>query len=191
MWIVYDWWDQREYNYVYEALLIYNNNLSLQGFVMLSYQLNSTLSVSVEDSPPGQYNVHYLQNMVFPNVYLFLNTMTIILALPLVNHILVPCVPSMTIRERIGIGMTIHFVALGCAAYLEWAVADATPLHQALWFILPAVLLSVQETFTDVSSKTAALINYVVVIKLHVLMINYFFSYIQHWNSSMRSHQRA
>ena len=126
---------------------------------MLSYRLNSTLSLSIEDSPFGQYNVHYLQNMVFPNVYLFLNTVTIILTLPLVNHLLVPCVTSMTIRERMGIGMAINFVALGCAAYLEWVVADATQLHQALWFILPSVLLSVQEVFTDISSKTAVLIS--------------------------------
>ena len=110
---------------------------------MLSYRLNETLSASI-DNP----NLH---TILFPNLYGLLNTMTIVLALPLVSHILVPCVPSMTMRERIGIGMAISTVALGCAAYLEWAVADVTPLHQALWFILPSIILSVQEAFTVVS----------------------------------------
>ena len=116
--------------------------ITLQGYAMLSYRLNETLSMSI-DNPN-------MQTILFPNVYSLLNTMTIILALPLVNHILVPCVPSMTMRERMGIGMAISTVALGCAAYLEWAVADATPLHQALWFILPSIILSVQETLTIV-----------------------------------------
>ena len=57
---------------------------------MMAYRLNETLSVSIDNSN--------LQTILFPNIYELLNTMTIVLTLPLVNHILVPCIPSMSMR---------------------------------------------------------------------------------------------
>ena len=112
---------------------------------MLSYRLNNTLSVSTTDS--------MLAKALFPNAFILINTLTVSLSLPLVNHILVPCVRSITIKEKIGIGMAITVVAVGSGAYMEWALSDATPLQQALSFILPTVLLSIQESFTFVSGK--------------------------------------
>ena len=117
----------------------------MQGYVMLSYRLNQTLSLST--------NNHNLQTILFPNAYPLLNALSVSLTIPLVNHFLLPCVPSMTMRERMGIGMVITITGLASAAYVEWAIAELTPLHQAMWFILPSVLLSVQEVFTAVTSN--------------------------------------
>ena len=117
--------------------------LMIQGDAMLSYRLNKTLSVSI---------AHPTVAKAIPvNIFLFINTISVALSIPLVNHILVPCVPSIRIKEKIGIGMAMLIVAVSSAAYLEWAVADEKSLNKALYFIIPAVLLSIQETFTFVS----------------------------------------
>ena len=112
---------------------------------MLSYRLNYTLSVSIADPLKAR--------ALLPNIFNFVNTLTVALIVPIVNHILVPCIPSMTIKEKIGIGMAISIVGVVFGAYLEWAVADKKPLYKALFFIIPSVILSIQETFAIVSGQ--------------------------------------
>ena len=114
---------------------------------MLSSRLNKTLSLSTD--------ISNLQMAIFPNVYMYVNAVTITLFLPLVNHILVPCIPSMTIREKIGIGMAITIVGVSVSAYLEWTVHDLNikPLYSALLLMIPTILLAIQEVFSAVSGK--------------------------------------
>ena len=61
----------------------------------------------------------------------------------------------MTMKQRMGIGMIIHILALGSGAILEWMIAtkDVPPLQQALWFILPSVLLTLPELFVYVTGE--------------------------------------
>ena len=95
----------------------------------------------------------HTNSIVFPNVYPIINTLSLIVFLPLVNHLMVPCIPSMTIRGKIGLGMGIAVLSLGLGALLEWAVANASSLHKALWFTIPIILLALPEVFVFVSGK--------------------------------------
>ena len=95
----------------------------------------------------------HTNSIVFPNVYPIINTLSLIVFLPLVNHLMVPCIPSMTIRGKIGLGMGIAVLSLGLGALLEWALANASSLHKALWFTMPIILLAIPEVFVFVSGK--------------------------------------
>ena len=88
-----------------------------------------------------------------PNIFAFINTVTVFLTLPLVNNILIPCAPSLRIKEKVGIGMAIAIVAVVSGAYLEWVGADLDPPKKGMLLVITAVLISVQEAFTFVSSK--------------------------------------
>ena len=118
----------------------------LQGDAMLSYRLNHTLSVALAARP-------VLAKAVAPNIFTFINTVSIFLTLPLVNNILIPCAPSLRIKEKVGIGMAIAIVAVVSGAYLEWVGADLDPPKKGMLLVITAVLISVQEAFTFVSSK--------------------------------------
>ena len=112
---------------------------------MLTYRLNSTLTEGITNSR--------LAHAIFPNVYILLNTLSLFIFLPIINHFFIPCMPSVTIRQRIGIGMVIAILSLGLGAFLEWIVSDLSPLHKALWFTIPTVLLTLPEVFVFVSGK--------------------------------------
>ena len=112
----------------------------LQGDAMLSYRLNHTLSVALAARP-------VLAKAVAPNIFALINTVSIFLTLPLVNNILIPCAPSLRIKEKVGIGMAIAIVAVVSGAYLEWVGADLDPLKKGMLLVITAVLISVQEAF--------------------------------------------
>ena len=121
---------------------------------MLSYCYNTTLSKYIKDHSSRPQTIHKLEYLVLPDTYLLLNSILSTLFIPLMNHFLVPCVPSMTIKERIGIGMAVTITGLVSAVYVEWTMPNLMPLHKAMWYTIPTVLLSVQEIFTIVSSKS-------------------------------------
>ena len=113
---------------------------------MLIDRMNNTLTEATHNSTK-------LSTIFLPNVYPIINTLSLIVFLPLVNHLMVPCIPSMTIRGKIGLGMGIAVLSLGLGALLEWAVENASPLSKALWFTIPSILLTLPEVFVFVSGK--------------------------------------
>ena len=126
----------------------------MQSFVMLSYIYNATLSDYIKGQSIRPQTIHKLEYLVLPNIYLLLNSILCALFIPLMNHFFVPCVPSMTIRERMGIGMAISITGLVSATYVEGTLPNLGPLHKVVWYTVPSILLSVQEIFTIVSSKS-------------------------------------
>ena len=117
----------------------------IQGDVMLTYRLNATLFEASQQNSSAV-------KLVFSNAFYSLNCLIGLLFVPLVNHIFIPCVPSLTIRARMGIGMVINILAVGVAAAIE-SVGGVAPLHRALWLVLPTILFTLPEVLTFISGK--------------------------------------
>lgn len=96
---------------------------------------------------------------VEPDVYLLLsdvfslwNIVTIMIALPVLNFIILPCIPSSIMRERIGFGVSLIALSAVLLAYLEWCVLpDISPQHKFLWLLLPSVCVSLGEALLFVT----------------------------------------
>ena len=82
----------------------------------------------------------------FPDIFTLWNILTIIIALPILNFIILPCIPSSTMRERIGFGVSFIALSAMISVYLEWCVLpNASHQHQFLWLLLPTVCVSLGE----------------------------------------------
>ena len=88
-----------------------------------------------------------------------MNSIAILLFLPLVNFILIPCFPKLSIRARIGIG-----IALYCIGSVAVVIIHAVPLAsgkdgtisnvQLGCVFIPTVIFGMAEGMTLVSGKT-------------------------------------
>lgn len=115
---------------------------------MMSYQMKN-LSVMVTGSTTSR-DTYLLQNLI-----ILVNVLTIMILIPLLNHIVYPLLDNYTpnMRKRIGIGT---FLAIPLAVSL--VLIEGFEVHTGLdasvqiySFIFPAVLLSVSEVFTYVT----------------------------------------
>lgn len=114
---------------------------------MLTYRINATFFEATTNSSGFYYNMHSISS----NLFFTVNGLVGLLLVPLVNHILIPCVPSLSMRGRMAIGMVIHILSIIAAASIEACVQSLSPLHTELWFILPVVLITIPEILTTMS----------------------------------------
>ena len=91
-----------------------------------------------------------------PNIYVALNTLSLMVFLPLVNHLLVPCLPFLTIRGKMAVGFVITILSLSITLVVENRLSDQSPLHRTLLIAVPAILLTLPEVFVKVSGKITA-----------------------------------
>ena len=119
---------------------------SEQSVTMLTYRINATF---LEATTNSSGFVHSISS----NLFLTVNNLVGLLSVPLVNHILIPCVPSLSMRGRMAVGMAINILSIISAACIEVCVRSLhiTPLHTELWFILPVVLITIPEILTAMS----------------------------------------
>ena len=120
---------------------------------MLTYRINATL---FEIAANGS-DVQYL-NDISSNLFLILNNMTGLLFVPLVNHIFIPCIPSLSMRGRMAIGMIINAVTIATIACIETGLHSkhTSPLQSFyLLYILPTVLITLPEILTTMSGIVA------------------------------------
>jgi len=115
---------------------------------MMSYQMKN-LAVMVTGSTTSR-DTYLLQNLT-----ILVNVLTIMILIPLLNHIVYPLLDNYTpnMRKRIGIGT---FLAIPLAVSL--VLIEGFEVHTGLdasvqiySFIFPAVLLSVSEVFAYVT----------------------------------------
>ena len=111
--------------------------------------MNTTLTAVVH--PHSQVSQAFT-----PNIYAFLNTLSLMVFLPLVNHLLVPCVPSLTIRGKIAIGFVITILSLSLILVLEFTLSKQSALQRFLWYAVPSILLTLPEVLVLVSGKLYA-----------------------------------
>ena len=102
-------------------------------------------------------NIYHLEN--FPDLFTVWNSLTIIIAAPIVNFFIVPCLPSWTMRERVGLGVALIALSALLAAYLEWCVFPLVGTHrQFLWLILPIVTVSLGEMMLFITGETVCVL---------------------------------
>ena len=115
---------------------------------MISYQMKN-LAVRITDQTSSG-NVFLLQSLL-----ILVNVVTIMIIIPLLNHIVYPLLDNYTpnMRKRIGIGT---FLAIPVAVSL--VLIEGFEVHarldasvQIYSLILPAVLLSISEVFAYVT----------------------------------------
>ena len=86
-------------------------------------------------------------------MFIIVNSITGLLFVPLVNHIFIPCLPCVSIKARMAIGMIVNAVAIFSAGCIELNTMSE-PVHTLLLFIIPTVLITLPETLTYTSGTT-------------------------------------
>ena len=115
---------------------------------MLSYRINATLFEATSNAT----DVRYL-NLISSNMFIIINTLTGLLFVPLVNHLFIPCIPSLSMRGRMAVGMVVNVLAIVTALCIERGIRSThtTPLQTVLLLILPTVLITLPEVLTTMS----------------------------------------
>ena len=93
---------------------------------------------------------HYFAN----NVIWIINTGVISIALPVINHLLIPLQPTINMRLKIGIGFLLHVLSFGVAGFIQWRQHHLAPQQFFYLMVLPMILLSIGETVVFVSSES-------------------------------------
>lgn len=89
---------------------------------------------------------------VAPYLLRICNIVTILICLPIMNHLIVPCLQSIiNMKHYIGFGIVLNLGAAIASIWLEWFPRT----NRLLWLLLPAVLLSMGEMFVFVTGMYA------------------------------------
>ena len=122
---------------VHENTLILINFLSpffplVQALVMISFQMNNY----------GKNSTNPVLHHLAPNLLDLSNIVTILICLPIMNHLVVPCLQNaVSMKHHIGLGVILNLGTLIASICLEWL----QPANRLPWLLLPAVLLSIGE----------------------------------------------
>jgi len=96
---------------------------------------------------------HNFNPELFPYVNEIINSLTIMLFLPVCNHLLLPISPmAMSLKVRLFIGQCLNIIALGIVTYVQGTMAE-NPSVYVWWLFLPAIVLAVGETLTFIACK--------------------------------------
>ena len=129
----------------YKNSVLYNN--SFQVTVMMTFRVHAMILRATANSS----NVEFLRSLS-PNMFFVVNSITGLLFVPLVNHIFIPCLPCISMRGRMAVGMVINALAVLSAGCIENSIHGAVePLHALLLYIIPIVLVTLPETLTTMS----------------------------------------
>ena len=111
----------------------------------MSYQVSSLVGVITRPT-----NMKY-SKFVFPTLYTIFDAVSVLVYLPLINHLVLPCFPSLSMKKRLGIGSLVNIITLISAAYLQWGTGAFDSKHVLLWFLIPGALLPLGEMLTFVT----------------------------------------
>ena len=87
------------------------------------------------------------------NIISVINAGTIILALPIINHILIPLWPTVNMKLKLGVGFFVHVLSFVFAGFIQWRAATLTQQQFFYWMILPTILLSLGENVVFVTGE--------------------------------------
>ena len=114
---------------------------------MMSYQLSNLVGV-ITRSTNTRYN-----NYIFPTLYQIFDALSCFIYLLLINHLVLPCFPSLSMKKRLGIGSLVNSMTLISAAYVQWGTGASDSKHVLLWFLIPGALLPLGEVLMFVTGK--------------------------------------
>ena len=92
----------------------------------------------------------------YPFVYYAVNSVFVLLSLPVINFCLIPFFPKLTIRLRIGMGLAFYFTGNVSVVVIHSAglgYSDDITKVQLWCLLLPVVVFAVAEVLTIVSSE--------------------------------------
>ena len=122
----------------------------LQGFAYMSSVL-STAAANVIQHTHG-HALHYLAT----NTIWIINSGSISIAVPIVNHFLIPLRPAINIRLKIGIGVLLHVLSFGITALIQWQQEHLKHYQFFYLMVVPTLVLSVGESTVFVSGEFVA-----------------------------------
>ena len=116
-------------------------------------------------------NIEFLRSLS-PNMFFVVNSITGLLFVPLVNHIFIPCLPCVSMRGRMAVGMVINALAVLSAGCIENSIQGAVePLHTLLLYIIPIMLVTLPETLTTMSG-----ISFIILINFLIMILFFIYS---------------
>ena len=112
----------------------------VQAYVMISLQMNYYSSNS---------KVAVIHDLA-PNFLRLCNIVTILICLPILNHLVVPCLQNaVSMKHHIGLGVFLNLGAVIASICLELFL----PPNRLPWLLLPAVLISIGEVLVFATGK--------------------------------------
>ena len=114
--------------------------------------MSSQLSTATSKIMSHGHVQHYLAN----NAIWIANTGTILIALPVINHLIIPLRPTLNIRLKIGVGFVLHMLSFVVAGFVQWREEHHLGHHHHQffsWMVFTMVLLSLGEATVFVSSE--------------------------------------
>ena len=87
------------------------------------------------------------------NIIWLINAGAILIALPLINHIIIPFWPTINMKIKLGVGFIIHVLSFGIAGFIQWKESILNEQQYFYWMVLPTIFLSVGESFVFVSGE--------------------------------------
>ena len=95
-------------------------------------------------------------NYLATNTIWIINIGSISIALPIVNHFLIPLRPTLNIRLKIGVGFLLHVLSSGIAALIQWQQEHLNHYQFFYLMVVSMLVLSIGETTVGVSSEFVA-----------------------------------
>ena len=102
------------------------------------------------------YPNEFLELDFYPNIFFGVNAIFVLLSLPIVNFIVIPCAPKLTIRARIAIGMVLYLAGDIAAIIIHSADLVHNPhgnvtRTQLICLLVPIAIFAIAEALTIVS----------------------------------------
>jgi dipeptide/tripeptide permease len=96
---------------------------------------------------------------LYPNLYWGVNVAAILFILPVVNFLVIPSFPKLTIRARIGIGLVLYCIAGLCVVVIHAVPLAQHATHQTsevsgiqlAFLLVPVLIIALAEVLTIVS----------------------------------------
>ena len=86
------------------------------------------------------------------NAYSFVDDGVILLFIPFLNHVILPCVPGASMKRRIGVGVFFLLLSTAMATIVQWQLHHIHSHHMRLfWQFMPIVLFAVAEALIFIS----------------------------------------
>ena len=130
--------------------------------LMLSHEANSSFSTRF-------YNHHSFLSRFYTNIYMMANAAIIMISLPIINYGLIPCLPSLSIRARMGGGLGLYTLGNFIVVIIHVCFPDSRAFanHLSL-FLPPTVINALAEVMTIVSCKFELFILRTLLYSLHL-----------------------
>lgn len=121
---------------------MYHHCLFVQISAMYPHMIDNarTFSVTV---PTGQ--------QIKFDLFLITETMIVCLAIPVLNHLVLPFNPGLSMKRRLGVGVFFLLLSVVIAMVIE--ILQNRIKHLLLWLLLPTALFAIADMLIFVTGK--------------------------------------